>query len=510
MSEGKGRRLGCLILPFLLLLIPVYAFQTAVNVVVNETASAELSFSINPISAYQNQNIDFIVTVENTGNVMVSAQPEVKIYRGEVLIANLTFESANIPIRSNVTFVASWNTNNLGDYTAMAIVYYDNKTLNATQSFSISAPPTAPVARGVAISPAIEKAVLRYTKHPVLAELRPGESMIFDVMVENPTKTSLHLDTNVSGIPWVDVFPSTIEVSATSTATFRIYASIPFNASPDDHKVTIRIGNGLYAETFFILRVKPYPIAYTLPTVTRVVIVDTERQTTHVYLKVTNYGGFVKKLEIVENIPKQVVSDVDVHQIYFDIPPQIIERNVVKWTLEGLQTGEVRMISYSIPIVLDEYFPYVYWSVRQINAFYTKPEIVKLSCISPSSIAPGESGEVQLILTNLDVESLSIVAKIDVPSDWLVSPREIKVTIPTGSSHILTFFVTPPPNAKAANYHLVLRLTYDNREIIEHVFIPVQPQLPFYPLALVLLMALLIVSIGILYLKRRAKRAEQK
>jgi hypothetical protein len=110
----------------------------------------------------------------------------------------------------------------------------------------------------------------------------------------------------------------------------------------------------------------------------------------------------------------------------------------------------------------------------------------------------------------LDVESLSIVAKIDVPSDWLVSPREIKVTIPTGSSHILTFFVTPPPNAKAANYHLVLRLTYDNREIIEHVFIPVQPQLPFYPLALVLLMALLIVSIGILYLKRRAKRAEQK
>jgi hypothetical protein len=229
-----------------------------------------------------------------------------------------------------------------------------------------------------------------------------------------------------------------------------------------------------------------------------------EKQITHVYLKITNPGGFVKKFEVVEEIPKSIASMV--HQIDFDAPPtKILEYDpVVKWVLEDLETGETRRISYRVNVVLDEYSPYVYWPFKQVNIFYIKPEkMLEVSYISPSMV-PGEIGKVLVTITNLDIKPVNIVARIEPLPDWTVSPEEITTTLPAGSSSTLIFSVTSPSTARAANYYLVLRLTYDNKEIVDRISILVQSPLPLSLHTILSLITVIAIIGAVSYVKWRA------
>ncbi|MDY6965388.1 MAG: hypothetical protein SVM80_05375 [Halobacteriota archaeon] len=394
------RREYVVIFTFILLvflLIPrVCAVDQTLTVFPAPTAKIT-DFSINPSSAKQNQIIEFFLTIENTGFTNISVSPKIDIFYipTNSLVDTINFSPVIISAKNNVTLMASWNTeeNEFGDYSAVAVVYYANESVQETESFSITASASPPGPPGIGggggglgggdIKPPIHPPkgnILRFIKIPVLEEFRPGESAVRDITIKNPTelnfedlKVEVSVITVGSQIPkdWIKISPETFSLGPRQSKTLNIVMTVPLNAKAEDYKAGIMIDNGVVSsENFLILRVKPYP--HDKPSVTRSVEIDKGRGITSVSIEVKNAKRPVKTLEIVEDVPKVMAMSAD--QIKFENMPSILEEDpVVKWAFEDVQPYETNTIFYEFPKVLDEYSPYVYWPIKQVNVYYATP-----------------------------------------------------------------------------------------------------------------------------------------
>ncbi len=502
----------------------VYAWDLSVPtefVIVEDVSATITDFVINPTSVTQYQTVGFTVTVKNTGNVQLNTSGVINISdSGGNMVKSITLSSPSkdLAVKRSLEFTTEWNVGSTapGTYTANATIYYDGKSTYQTSEFPITAPPTEPPTApppgvpgaGVVIPPIIPlpEALVKFTRHPILREARPGEAVVTDIFVTNPTKTDFgEAKISISGIvkDWLSSTPETVFLSPRGSKILNLAINPPADALPGDYKVVITISNeNIHAENFFILRIKPYPPGYAKPSVTKVVEIDRERSISTITIEIKNGGSYVDVLEVVEEIPKEIAQHVNL--LGFDTPPsEVLEADpVVKWIIEGLGPYETRSISYNTPKILDEYSPYVYWPLRQINVIYEAPppDLIKISEISAPTLYPGRTEKVSINLMNLDRTPFDITARLETPANWKVTPDDIVTTLSPRGSSTLMFYITPPSYIEAGTYTISAEVLYDGRTLTKDATVIVQPAwappLRYILLGLIIILIIAIIAIA--------------
>lgn len=501
----------------------VYAWDLSVPtefVIVEDVSATITDFVINPASVTYYQTVGFTVTVKNTGNVLLNTSGVINISDSDgnmVEPLTLLSSSKDLGVKGTLEFTTEWNVGSTapGTYTANATIYYDGKSTYQTSEFSITSPPAPPPpgvpGGGVVVPPIVPpaEALVRFTRLPVLREARPGEAVVTDIFVTNPTKTDFgEAKISISGIvkDWLSSTPETVFLSPRESKILNLAINPPADALPGDYKVAITISNeNIHAENFFILRIKPYPPGYAKPSVTKVVEIDRERSISTVTIEIKNGGSYVDILEVVEEIPKEIAQHVNL--LGFDTPPsEVLEADpVVKWIIEGLGPYETRSISYNTPKILDEYSPYVYWPLRQINVIYEAPppDLIKISEISAPTLYPGRTEKVSINLMNLDRTPFDVTARLETPANWKVTPDEVVTTLPPRGSSTVLFFVTPPSYIEPGTYTISSKILYDGRTLTKDATVIVQPTwMPPLPY----LIGLIIIVVVIILMKTQRGR----
>lgn len=535
---------------------------TIASVSVNSYPLSEITnFSVDPAFMSQNTLIDFTITVRNTGNQPINATPRINITdSGGGLIATLVLTPLEIAVGDDATFITSWNTgsNPVGTYTAEMDVSYDGKTTGISQaSFAIQAitpppggggggegpstpatpapgappeetpepvsPPEELLPELPPLLPPVEQPLgesrIRFVKYPVLEEIRPGETTTADIVVSNIGEADITaVNVVVSGVPdeWVEVRSDTAGLGSGDSRGINMGFSVPAGAFPGNYRVTTSLeSEGSNARTFFILRVKPYPAELERPSVTRRVVVDSERGVLTIGLKVENAGRFIQRLEIVEDIPKEVASHVN--QVDFGVPPsEIIEADpVVRWRMDEIDFFETRTLSYEVSQNLEEYSTFVNWPLRQINVLYDispPEEVVEISRVEVSTLLPGGSGNISVKLVNRAVVPIITNLTVELPSGWEIEPTVMSLDLAPESESILNFSVTAPVLATLGVYSATFRLRYNDKETSKDVSLFVgEPSSDEFPFEILVLGAVLVLTlIGIYSLGRRIYKGRRK
>jgi len=524
------KKVAIVFLSLLFIAMPVsqvYAWDLSVPtefVIVEDVSATITEFVITPASVTQYQTVGFTVAVKNTGNVLLDPSGVINVSdSGDNMVKSLTLvsPSKDLAVKGTMEFTTGWNVGSTtpGTYTANATIYYDGKSTYQTSEFSITSPPAPPPpgvpGAGVVIPPIVPptEALIRFTRLPILREVRPGEAVVTDIFVTNPTRTDFgEAEVSISGIAkdWLSLTPTTISLAPRESKILNLAINPPADALPGDYKVGITISNeNIHAENFFILRTKPYPPGYAKPSVTKVVEIDKQRSISTVTIEIKNGGSYVDVLEVVEEIPKEIAQHVNL--LRFDtLPSEVLEADpVVKWIIEGLGPYETRSISYSSPKILDEYSPYVYWPLRQINVIYEAPppDLIKISEISAPTLYPGRTEKVSINLMNLDRTPFDITARLETPANWKATPDDIVTTLPPRGSSTLMFYITPPSYIEPGTYTISAEVLYDGRTLTKDATVIVQPAwappLRYILLGLIIILIIAIIAITKMHRERR-------
>ncbi|RMF90992.1 MAG: hypothetical protein D6733_02505 [Methanobacteriota archaeon] len=231
-------------------------------------------------------------------------------------------------------------------------------------------------------------------------------------------------------------------------------------------------------------------------------------------LRIENTGRFIKRLEVVEDIPKEIASHVN--QVDFGVPPsEVIEADpVIKWALEDLDFYETRTIDYEVPVALNEYTPYVNWPLRQLNIFYTitRPrEDVEISKAEASTLSPGESGTLSVTVSNKGAASVNTTLLVEPPTGWAVEPEKVIYVFAPSSKEVFNFTITPPEETTLGVYGATLRLSYQDTAVTKDLSLFVREPPAESPLMLWLLWLLLVALLAVIaYYGRRIYRGRKK
>lgn len=508
-----------LLILYLLLLFPVVAdtqIDTSTNI--NSVALLQINnFTASPAFVSQNQLLDIIANVENQGNIAVNATLLINITDpGNNTVANLVLTPLLITPGNEVVFTTAWDTNThpLGQYKVVGIVQFGpNMTVPVITGFTIqsvtppissggggggsaSQPPASPLPTEEItppedgslappeellpslppLEPSVEQALgdskVQFIKYPVIEEVRPGETITTDIVISNTGDREITKPTvDVKGVPsdWVELNTPDVALPPAEKKTVNLGFTIPGGAFPGNYLVTTSLKNGeSEAKNFFILRVRAYPAQLERPVVTRKVSVDTLKSSSKVTLKVENSGRYIKRLEVVEDIPKEVAGHVD--EIDFTVTPsEIIEADpVVKWRLEDIDYYESRTITYEVPHRLDEYDLLVNWPIKQINTLYEikePKESLEIMKVESATLLPGEKGYVNLTLTNNGEVPVSFELSPLLPDGWLHDPSFYHGLLSPGENSIFTFEVTPSESADYGVYAAEFRVDFGDKTI---------------------------------------------
>jgi hypothetical protein len=512
------------LLPFLTILIwsslPVSGAVTLASVSVTPHALAQITdFSVTPAFTGQDEYIDFSVTVENTGNLPLNATPALYIIdSSNNTLANVTLTPARIEVGNNVTFFTGWYTGRLpmGKYRAVALVHYDGgPSFPAETRFEIQREVSGSDRPIPPVEIPLGDTRLRFTRFPVIEEMRPGETGTSDILFTNVGDANIpQMEVEIEGIPeeWVDVRAGDTELEAGDHSGINMILSVPPGAYPGNYRVTTVLkGEESEARTFFILRVKPYPAELDRPVITRRVVVDTQREVSTVTLKVENAGRFVRRAEVVEDIPKAVASSIN--QVDFNVPPsEIIEYDpVVRWAMEDIDFFETRIITYEVSRGLEEYTSYVNWPLKQFNIFYDiilpKKEIV-ISNIETTTFSPGQAGSILVTVANTEKVPINVTMTLGRPSGWKADPEGLELNFFPLEEKVLNITLVPPKDAVLGVYTITLKMDYVGKTTTKDLSVFVrEPPLKLDWVWKVLYVALLILLI---YIGRRVYKRRKK
>lgn len=416
------------------------------------------SFYVAPNVVERYGIVDFTIEVENTGSRDTEIEPEIEIYSGSVLVDRIVLMPMRLAAGENVTLVKSYLVNLSPEtYRAVAKVYYDNRSryTSATTTLGVISGGEEPTGRIKKETPHVRFAYL-----PVLIEGKPGDLAGVSFEVENPSGVEVRdLRLSIAGLPqeWVTLEPVEISLRGGESRQVSISIDVPLSALPGDHKAVLVLSNAQEeASAFFIFRIKPYPPRFEKPAVLREVYLNETGSSARVRVRVENSGIRVERLEIVEEISKEIASNVA--EIKFKSPVTVIEADpVIAWRLSDIKPYEAYTLEYEVARIAERYSPYIYWPFRQINLFYTALRGIDLLQFSSATAAyakPGEVAEVTLKVVNPSLEALNLSFRIIAPPGWEVSPGEITGLLLPGYVQELVFRVTPPEDALPGSYTL--------------------------------------------------------
>jgi hypothetical protein len=501
----------------LLMLISVHS-AAAQEPVTPLTQVQVSSFSVLPASTVQNRVIDFVLEIRNTGNLETRVEPEIEIYSGATLVEALRLSPVVLRVEQNVSLLKSYHvTLGVGEYRAVAKVYYANRSSYAWDEASLS----VVAEREMPLLMKNESPHVRFIFYPVLIEGKPGAASAVSLELENPTGEGAGtLRIGIMGIPraWVTLSEEELSLEGGQRAGVNLGISVPESALPGEHPVTLRIsGAEEVASVSFIFRIRPYPEDFDKPTVLRRVYFDEERGRVAVSLEVENSGGEVESLELLEEIPKEIANSVE--QVEFRPQAEVIEADpVIAWRLSGVDPYEVYTLEYEVAGIAPGYLKYIYWPLRQLNVIHAGVsgiELLQFSGALATYAFPGEEAEIKLRVVNPSLEALNLSFRIVTPPAWEVSPQQQNLVLLPGYAQDVVFTVTPAGDAPPGSYTLVAIAEGEEGEVSQPLTVVLQQPkkkinlkrflIPFAALSAV---ALLVYAAIVIYRKKRAYRRE--
>lgn len=461
------------------------------------------NFTISPSSVPKNQWCTFAVTVCNFGSFqLTNVTTTLTIYNSsgsfkeaqnltdnsifsagdcQTLTTQIMFLGAAYPVgqyvgQINVTF---------NDTSASDVIQYYANVTSENQSFNITAattPPTTPPTGGFGggggarrISESVRKTGVDFKKYVILRETRPGEEIIVETILRNLTNKTKKISAIISGVPpeWLSLNQQKQELGPHSDGIIKVLLDIPeHNVEYGDYFVIARITSGGFStETFFVLRVKYYPEDYEFPEVFRNIDTNFIENKTFVEIDVHNPKNRYKYVEIVEDIPKSLAQHVN--EISFGTSPTevLVADPKVSWMMLDFEGNEERKIEYEAAFATEEYEPYVYWPVEQVNVLYPGvPEKIKISQVHIDVLIPGMENNASFLITNTYPMKMDIKLSFDLPYGWKASPSQMSFSIDAQSSTPISFLITPRPDIKDG--------TYSASIIIRHNFGTVSKSVP--------------------------------
>ena len=505
--------------------VEVAALEGVEGEELNITASSPLvqveisSFSVLPGAITQNEMVDFVLEVKNTGNMATTIEPEMEIYSGTVPVEKLTLAPLVLPAGHNMSFLSSYFvTSGEGEYRVVARVYYNNRSASASKEITLSV-----VAERERLEGGLKNETphLRFIFFPVLIEGRPGDASALSFELENPSGEEVRgLRLSIEGIPesWVTLKPQELTLGSNKSAGVNIAISVPRSALPGDHRAVLRVrGAEEEATASFIFRIKPYPPGFERPAVLRMVYLDEKRGRAIVTLEVENSGREVNSIEVLEEIPKEIASRVE--GISFKSNVAVLEADpLIAWRLTQVDPYEVHTLEYEIGNIAGEYSPYIYWPIRQLNVFYTSTSGVELLQF-PGALAmyavPGRESEVKLRIINPTLEAMNVTIRLLAPPGWEVSPLETASLLLPGYTREIVFKVKPPREASPGSYTLTATVSGEGGELSHPLTLVLQQEkkkLNFkkflIPILALSAVSLLVYAAIFIYRKKRVYRRE--
>jgi hypothetical protein len=477
------------------------------------------SFSVMPRTITQNQMVDFVLEVKNTGNMATTIEPEIDIYSGTSPVEKVNFAPLVLAAGHNVSLLRSYLvTLDVGEYRVVAKVYYDNRSSYASEVGTLSV-----VAERERVEGGLKNETphLRFWLFPVLIEGKPGDASAVSFELENPSSEEVSdLKLSIEGIPrgWVTLKPEELTLGGNESAGVNIAISVPRSALPGDHRAVLRVKSTKEeAIASFIFRIRPYPPGFEKPTVLRKVYLDEKEGRALVSLEVGNSGTEVEGIEILEEIPKEIATRVE--DINFKIPVAVLEADpLVAWRLNEVDPYEVYTLEYEVGSIAARYSPYIYWPLRQVNVFYTSVsgiELLQFSGALAAYAVPGKESEVKLRITNPTLEAMNITLRLVAPPGWEVSPQEITRLLFPGYAQEMVFTVKPPREASPGSYTLIATVAGENGEVSQPLTLVLQQEKKklnlkkfLIPVASLVAVILLVYAAIFIYRKKRVYRRE--
>ena len=450
--------------------------------------------------AYSDSPVTIYVTTKNTGNCyeMGNVTINVRVYNSYDIQVYSEVQSSygGHPPQSGTGWTFGGNSSTIfpaGEYKINLTAWYNvqdfsnstiNNSTNSSINLTVSTRPAPPSpgggGGGGALPPAIPKPVfVQFQKYPVLQEVAPGSLIIVDLAVKNPENKVQNITVNFTGIPtnWMTLLTSGISIEPYSYKTISFTLSVPENADSGDYLVKASIQDkGISGYSYFIVRVKSYPDNYMAPKMYRKVDLDFVNNKSTVKIMVWNDPTPHKKIDVYEKIPKMIADNVD--QVSFTTSPSSIVQPdpVVMFTLENMRPEEKRSIDYTINNVIDQYEPYVYWPIEQVNVMYEKGvDKVQLSNIYQSIMIPGSPNNyLTFDIGNIYTAPVNVTITPWLPRGWNATPSSVNLLIPPYSQTSVYINIYAPEDVQPGNYYAGLYITYENMTITKELSFRIQ------------------------------------
>ncbi len=454
------------------------------------------SFIATPSPAYTDQLVIFGVTTKNIGNCY--AMDNISLYINVYNSFGINVWNSSKPSDSNLNPGDAWTTEFYSTYfvadtytvniTAVYTVQnfsgqhiYNsstNSSLNLTVGARLPEPGPSPGGGGGgggSLPPSIPKEVfVQFQKYPVLQEVAPGSLIIVDLTVKNPANKVQDISINFTGIPanWMTLLTQSVSIDPYALKTLSFTLNVPDNADSGDYLVKAEIQDkGIKGYSYFIVRVKNYPDNYLAPKMYRKVDLDFINNKSTVSIMVWNDANPHKQIDIYEKIPKVIADNVD--QVDFTTAPNAIVQAdpLVMFTLDDVRPGEKRSIDYTVNNVIDQYEPYVYWPIEQVNILYEKGvDKVQISNLYQNVLVPGGSDNyITFDIGNIYTDKVNVTITPWLPDGWNATPASINLIIPPYSQTSVRMGIYAPEDIQEGNYYGGLYITYENTTITKEL-----------------------------------------
>ena len=312
-----------------------------------------------------------------------------------------------------------------------------------------------------------ELRILSFTPY---REASPGEQVIVNPLIQNPSADFVTVNIGLSGVGGAISTPAQNVLLAPYSKQ-----TVPFSMKlPDDlpagyysFSVEVQVNNSKVSYPAIIRVVPTYRIGQ--PTVHRQFILDYVTNETTVILTVTNTANeTLPHLQVFESLPASLAGLSS--QIKFsseaggnlggDIAGTINGPNI-RWDLENIHAGESRSIYYNLPFLATDTSEYPTWNLAELVAINPAGNTdILIRDLQTPSLLPGDKGEVTMTLFNSGVIDRDVNVDVLPPAGWKITPRSVSLSIASRDSQQMSFVVEAPSSADAGTFGFTVRVTY--------------------------------------------------
>jgi len=531
-----------LLIALLILTFSVYGvtYQTinASTTVCNRAPLLNITNIVVPSPVYTDSIPTFTVTVKNIGNcytmdnvfVYIDAYNSLNIdVWNDSQVSNSGFGPGT---SSSFSFSNSFTEDTYSLNVSVSYSVFDfnstnilnssnNKTINmsvTTRPVTVTQGPGGGGGGGGVPSSISIPAFVQFKKYPVVQEVAPGSVIIVDMSIKNPQDKTQNIDITFKGVAagWINLFQNNIKIDPLQTRAVSFTLAVPENADSGDYLAKAEIHDGgISGYSYFVVRVKKYPDNYPAPRVYRKVDLNFIDNKSTVTITVQNDADPHKRIEIYEDVPKILADNVD--KIDFTTAPSSIVRAdpVFMFALADVAPNERRGIEYTINNVIDEYEPYVYWPIEQINVLYERgADKIQIYNIY-QTIAQRGTGQTSLSfdIANVYTNTLNITIQPWLPSGWSSSPDNMSLLMPAQTQTNVKFAINIPVDIPDGAYYGGVNIYYENTSIAKEIVFRLAPGgllfgFGFFGIDFGLVLIIIAVIIGIAII-RRIRRANE-